>query len=156
MFYKNTVPLFILCAVATASAWRRDGALERSRGENLWGLASGPRCWTQGAFCQSGATEFLWQAWVTGRKRAASPVSFELQLEADVQGSLSPSHSVFQASTEGCMASAQRQSASSSKDTPQARGCVHGKPQVMLLCFRREAVFPSNAPDHRRLATALG
>ena len=143
VFYKSTVPLFILCAVATASAWRRDGALEHSRGENLWGLASGPPCWTRGAFFQAGATEFFWQAWVTGRERAASLVSFELQREADVQGSLSPSHSVFQASSEGCAASAQRQSAPSSKDTPQVRGCVRGKPRVMLLRFRREAVFPA-------------
>ena len=57
-----------------------------------------------------------------------SLVSFELQWEADIQGSLSLSRSIFQASGEGYTASAQRQAVSSSKDTPQVRGCAHGKP----------------------------
>lgn len=45
---------------------------------------------------------------VTGKERAASLVSFELQRSANIQGSLSPSHGIFQASSEG-YASAQRQ-----------------------------------------------
>lgn len=85
---------------------------------------------------------------MTGKERAASLVSFELQRDANIQGSLSPSHGIFQASSEGYTASAQRQAVSSSEDIPQARGYAHGKPRGMGLCFRRKAVLPSSAPDH--------